>query len=171
MQVLSKQLLNKFGKKHIYVTSYHIFYNVISKSYLYNIILISINKHAHTHRNLIYIYIYITSVKGCIVLKMMYHLNRQCEWQLLGWPYEGVELVAGRSKTITGEIIQLLRLCKLVGRQRQIVLKNAFHDYCGTNTDTNLHTPTFPLSYVCIHRKSSCTCTRTYIYIYVKNPL
>lgn len=43
--------------------------------------------------------------------------------------------VAGRLKTITGKITQLLH-GGVGGGQRQIVSKNAFHDYCGTNVST-----------------------------------
>jgi len=50
----------------------------------------------------------------------------------------GVVVVAGRSKTITGKITQLLH-GGVGGGQRQIVSRNAFHDYCGTNVST--HTP------------------------------
>lgn len=53
----------------------------------------------------------------------------------------GVVVVARRSKTITGKITQLLH-GGVGGGQRQIVSRNAFHDYCGTNVST--HTPTHP---------------------------
>jgi len=53
----------------------------------------------------------------------------------------GVVVVAGRSKTITGKITQLLH-GGVGGGQRQIVSRNAFHDYCGTNVPTHIHTHT-----------------------------
>lgn len=70
----------------------------------------------------------------------------------------GVVVVAGRSKTITGKITQLLH-CGVGGGQRQIVSRNAFHDYCGTNVSTNTHTPkglptdTVTLTYIRKHAK------------------
>lgn len=48
-------------------------------------------------------------------------------------------LVAGRLKTITGEITQLLQGGVVIGGQRQIVPRNAFHDYYGKNIRIRAH--------------------------------
>jgi len=71
--------------------------------------------------------------------------------------------VSGRSKTITGKITQLLH-GGVGGGHRQIVSKNAFHDYCGTNVSTHTNTPTYPLTLV-VHSPNTVhthtrTCTR-----------
>jgi len=54
----------------------------------------------------------------------------------------GGVVVAGRSKTITGKITQLLH-GGVGGGQRQIVSRNAFHDYCATNVSTHTYKLTY----------------------------